>query len=168
MVRLRLILALILATVAVYAQRQMTVAQLVTFLKSSIQMKNDDRQVADFVRKVRLTNKLDARTIEELQGAGIGPRTLAALRELSASTATLAAPPPAAPPAPIATIPPPNSVEQKKILAEITQNALDYSRNLPNFICTQVTRRHGDPSGQENWRTLDTIQERLSYSDQIG
>jgi len=163
----RLALALILAAAALYAQRQMTVAQLVTFLKSSVQMKNDDRQVADFVRTVKLTNKLEARTIEELQGVGIGPRTLSALRVLSTATATLAAPPPPGPaPVAIATIPPPNSVEQKKILAEITQNALDYSKNLPNFICTQVTRRHGDPSGQENWRALDTIQERLTYSDQ--
>jgi hypothetical protein len=162
----RLFLALILATAALYAQRTMTVAQLVTFLKSSVRMKNDDRQVADFVRKVKLTNKLDARTIEDLQGMGIGQRTLAALRDLSTATSTLAAPPPAGPQVAIATIPPPDSIEQKKILAEITQNALDYSKNLPNFLCTQVTRRHGDPTGQENWRTFDTIQERLSYSDQ--
>ena len=167
MPRPRLLFAfLLLAATALLAQRQMTVDQLKSFLRSSLQMKNDDRQVAEFVRRVKLTNKLDERTVEELQGIGIGPRTLAALRELTTATSTLAAPPPPTPAVAIATIPPPDSIEQKKILAEITQNALDYSRNLPNFLCTQVTRRHGDPTGQENWHSFDTIQERLTYSDQ--
>jgi hypothetical protein len=128
-------------------------------------MRNDDRSVADFIGKIRLTNKLDSRTVEELQGAGIGPKTLAALRNLVTTTAKLPDPPPPEPPTAIATIPPPSSIEQKKILAEITQKALDYTKTLPNFICTQVTRRHADPSGQESWRLLDTVQERLSYAD---
>jgi hypothetical protein len=164
--RLRLLVLFFIAGIALWAQRQMTVEQLKAFVRSSVQMKNDDRQVADFIRKVKLTNRLDERTVEEMQGLGIGARTLAALKDLIPATATLAAPPPPTPPVAIATIPPPDSVEQKRILAEITQNALDYNRNLPNFICTQVTRRHGDPTGQENWRTLDTIQERLSYNDE--
>jgi hypothetical protein len=161
----RLFAALVFLAGTLLAQRQMSVPQLVTFVKSSIQMRNDDRSVADFIGKIRLTNKLDSRTVEELQGAGIGPKTLAALRKLITATATLADPPPPEPPTAAATIPPPSSIEQKQILAEITQKALDYNKTLPNFICTQVTRRHVDPTGQENWRLLDTVQERLSYFD---
>jgi hypothetical protein len=163
------ILALLMACLAgpleAQAQRQMTVQQLTSFIRSSLQMRNDDRQVADFIRKIRLTHKLDVRTVEELQGLGAGPRTLAALRELSAATAKLPEPPPSEPPTAIAVIPPPDSAEQKRMLAEITRKALDYNRGLPNFICTQVTRRHADPTGREDWRLLDTIQERLSYFD---
>src|SRR6266436_2624299 len=76
----------------------------------------------------------------------------------------LAVPPP---PKPVVVgIPPPDSIEQKRILALITENARNYSRNLPNFICLQVTRRYGDNSGLENYRLIDTIAERLSYNEQ--
>ena len=152
-------LVLVVFSAAAQAPRQMTVAQLEAFIKSSIQLKMPDQQVADYVHKVKLTNKLDERTVEDLQGAGAGRRTVAALKELITGSAALSAPPPpGAKPEPVV-IPSPDSVEQKRILAEITQKALEYSENLPNFLCDEVTRRHGDPSGQENWRLLDTVQE---------
>jgi hypothetical protein len=158
--------AFLAMAVAACAQLQMSVAQLRAFIRSSIQMKHDDVKVAQYVKKIKLSDKLDDRTVEELQGMGAGPRTVAALRALSEISATLPAPPPPPPPKPVVTIPPPDSIEQKRILAEITQNALNYSKNLPNFICTQVTRRNTDPSGMENWRLMDTIQEQLSYFEQ--
>ncbi len=143
----------------------MTVAQLQTFIKSSIQLKMPDQQVADYVHKVKLTDKLDEKTVEDLQGLGAGRKTVAAMKELVTDSSTLTvAPPPQAKPAPVV-IPPPDSIEQKKILDEITQKALEYSNNLPNFLCDEVTRRHGDPTGKENWRLIDTIQERLTYFD---
>jgi hypothetical protein len=144
-------------------QRQMSVAQLVTFVKSSIQLKMPDQQVADYVHKIKLSNKLDERTVEDLQGQGAGRRTVAALKELITESSSLSAPPPpGAAPQPVI-IPAPDSIDQKRILAEITQNALTYTENLPNFLCEEVTRRHGDPTGQENWRLIDTVQERLTY-----
>ncbi|HEY4365555.1 MAG TPA: hypothetical protein VGN17_31630 [Bryobacteraceae bacterium] len=147
------------------AQRQMTAAQLITFIRSSIQMRQDDRQVADFVRKVKLSSRLDARTVEDLEGQGAGPRTVAALTALGQASASLpVAPPPGAKAGPAA-IPAPDAGELKRILAEVTENALSYSNSLPNFICTQVTRRHVDPTGTESWRLEDTIQEHLSYVD---
>src|SRR6516164_2478879 len=98
MSRLRLICSLVLLSAGVMlAQRQMTVAQLVDFVKSAVQQHNDDRKVADFVRTIKLTNRLDDATVEALQNAGAGPKTVAALRTLTDSTANLApaAPPPA-------------------------------------------------------------------------
>jgi len=155
----------LLLPLAALAQRQMTVAQLVTFIQSSIQMRQDDRQVADFVRRVKLASRLDARTVEDLEGLGAGPRTVAALMALSQGSARLpAAPPAGTKPAPVA-IPAPGAAELKRILAEITENAVNYTSSLPNFICTQVTRRHIDPTGTEAWRLEDTIQEHLSYVD---
>src|ERR1700693_5452249 len=79
------------------AQRSMTVNELVTFIKSSIQLKHDDRQLAASVKKVKLSNKLDARTVETLQGMGAGPSTVAALRLLVTESSGLAAPPPPGP-----------------------------------------------------------------------
>src|SRR5205823_8927241 len=110
-----------------WAQREMTVSQLVSFIKSSVQQHNPDRDVADFLGKIKLSNKLDDRTVEELQGMGAGPKTVMALRKLSDTTASLAPPPPPpAKPAP-AIIPPPSSIEQKQILDEIRERALNYT-----------------------------------------
>jgi hypothetical protein len=156
-------LALAIQTVA---QPALSMEQLTSFIRSSIQLKQDDRKVADYLKRVRLTNRLDDRAIEEFQGMGIGPRTTQALRDLAAASAGLpvaaaAAPKPGPPP-----IPPPSPEEQKRILAAATDHALNYIRGLPDFICTQVTRRYIDPRGLEFWCQQDVIVERLSYFDQ--
>jgi hypothetical protein len=155
----------LLAAACAWAQRQMSVAQLEQFIKSSLELKHPDRQVADVVKSIRMTQRLDAATVENLQGLGAGPRTLEALRALMAASAGLPAPPPAAPPPPVFILPPPSETEKRAILAEVTRNALEYTDNLPNFICTQVTRRHVDPTGNGAWRLVDTIQEQLSFVD---
>ncbi|MEQ1885919.1 MAG: hypothetical protein ABL967_12725 [Bryobacteraceae bacterium] len=148
------------------AQLRMTVDQLTSFIKSSIQLRHDDRKVADYVKKIKLSNALDARTVEDLQGMGAGPQTVMALKALaSESTALPAAPPPPPKPAYVGP-PPPDSIEQARVLSAVTENALDYSRNLPNFLCLQVTRRYIDQSGMESYRLVDTIAEKLSYFDQ--
>jgi hypothetical protein len=166
MARLRLTCLLLIVALALNAQRQMTIQQLVTFIKSAVANKNNDRDVADAVRKLKLTSKLDARTVEELQGAGAGRQTMAALREQITATATLPDAPPPEPAPVVVTIPPPSAADQKKILAEIRQNALDYTKNLPNFICNQLTRRYVDTTGSgTGFRPTDRIQEQLSYVD---
>jgi hypothetical protein len=149
------------------AQSKLTVEQLVSFVKSSIQLRHDDRAIANFIKKnVKLSNRLDARQVEDLQGMGAGPQTVAALKSLITESASLEAPPPPAPKLAVAGPPPPNSIEQKQILADITEGARNYVKGLPNFICLQVTRRYGDASGLENFRLIDTIAERLSYFEQ--
>lgn len=159
-------LLLALLAIPALAQRPMSVSQLETFVKSSIQLRQSDRQVADALKNFKLTERLDARKVEELQGLGAGQRTLEVLREWAEASKDL---PEAAPPPPTVTaapIPPPSPEEQNAILAEVRQNALDYTKNLPNFICTQRTRRYVDPGGRGGWRVADVIQEQLSYVDQ--
>ena len=165
--RARLLVSFLLAAGMAFAQREMTVAQLVTFIKSSVQQHNPDKDVAAFVARIKVTNKLDDQTVEDLQGAGAGRLTVAALRKLSATSATLQeAPPPPLPTKPVVVvIPPPSSIEQKAILDQIKEQALNYTDNLPNYICTQVTRRHVDPSGTENYSLADTVQEQLTFFD---
>jgi hypothetical protein len=51
------------------------------------------------------------------------------------------------------------------VLNEARQYAMSYSERLPDFICTQITRRYVDPTGLEFWRREDVITERLSYFD---
>src|ERR1700674_2086983 len=161
----RLFFLLALAVPAA-AQRSMTVNELVNFIRSSIQLKHDDRQLAASIKKVKLSNKLDARTVETLQGMGAGPSTVAALRSLVTESSSLPPPPPPAPKLVVVGPPAPDSIEEKKILAAITESALNYTKSLPNFICMQVTRRYADISGLENYRLVDTIAEKLSYFEQ--
>jgi hypothetical protein len=161
----RLISVILFASALGFAQSEMTVAQLVNFIKSSIQQHNADKDVAEFVAKLKVTSKLEESSVEELRAAGAGPRTIAALKKLSAATAALPAAPPPVPKAAPVTAPPPSSVEQKRILEQLSEGALNYTDNLPNFICTQVTRRHVDPTGTENYNLADTVQEQLTYFD---
>src|SRR5271154_450103 len=104
----KLQLCLLVAAVAAFGQRPMTADQVISFIRSSIQLHHDDHQVAEFIKKIKLTDKLDERKVEELQGMGAGPRTVIALRTLSTTSASLpaTAPPPPAPPRPV--IPPPD------------------------------------------------------------
>ncbi len=145
------------------AQNKMTPAQLNGFIQSSIQNHIPDKQIAEYLHKVQLSNRLDDRTVEEFQGMGAGPKTVAALRDLRDASAALAAAPPPPPKPVYVPPPPPDSVEQMRVLDEATEYARNYSARMPDFICVQVTRRFADPKGGENWRGLDTITERLSY-----
>ena len=93
--------AFVLLSMAAHAQRQMSVAELTSFIKSSVAQKNNDSQVADYIRKsIKLSEKLDDRTVEALQSLGAGPKTVAALRALSDATANLTPAAPPTPPAP--------------------------------------------------------------------
>ncbi len=161
--RIRAVLLLFALSLTSVAQSPMSVDQLTGFLRSSIKLKQSDKSVADYLKSVKLTNRLDARTIEELQGQGLGPRTVQALKELSAASANLpAAPLPA--PAPVAReIPPPSAEEQRRVIEAARDHALNYEKSLPDFMCRQVTRRYIDPTGRESWRQMDVILERLTY-----
>src|ERR1700685_2447334 len=64
----------------------------------------------------------------------------------------------------------PDAAEQKKILTDATDYAFNHERDLPNFLCTQTTRRFQDyqtrgAEGHEDWRPVDIIVERLAYFD---
>jgi|HubBroStandDraft_5_1064220.scaffolds.fasta_scaffold49317_2 hypothetical protein len=161
---------ILLATGLMFAQRTMTVAQLEGFIKSSIEQKLDDKEVAEALKRTRLSEKLDQKTLGTLMSLGAGPRTSAELRTLSDTSASLPAPPPpleaaaAIPkPARISTLTP-TPDQQKEILAGIRDYALNYTANLPNFLCNQITHRQVDQTGSgDHYREMDKLQEQLTY-----
>ncbi len=155
--------------VGVTACAQITkVEQLVTFVKSSVQLHQNDLEVANYLKTIKLKERLDDRTIEQLQGTGgIGPKTMAVLRDLSLKTAGL---PEAPPPTPVVkpaarVIPAPDSIEQARMIAEMREKAINYTNSLPNYICLRVTSRKMDPSGTEFWREMDKVAEQLTFFD---
>jgi hypothetical protein len=60
---------------------------------------------------------------------------------------------------------PPDPIEQKKVLADAAEYVIHHEISLPNFICTQVTRRFEDATGKSAWRPIDIIVEQLTYFD---
>jgi hypothetical protein len=172
-------LAAFLAVCLVAMGQTMTVDKLMLFLRNAYSdrdHKYTDQEIAKFLGRVKLSDKLEDRQIENLQGEfRIGPQTLAKLQSLrdqsaalsEARFATVEKPKP---------IPPPSAEEQAQVLHEVREYALSYSKNLPDFICTEVTRRYGAlPPGTRGWgsagddprwQALDTLTKRLSYFNQ--
>jgi hypothetical protein len=166
--RFRVLAALLLLTVAAGAQT-LRMEQLRSFIETSIKQKLPDAQVARYLKNVKLAERLEPGMVEDWVAKGLGPKTRAALEALQEqskglATARLAeAPPPE---------PPPSSEEQGRIIDEAREYALNYTKNLPNFICTQVTRRKAAREGgvrydgEPSWQSLDTLTIRLSYFEQ--
>jgi hypothetical protein len=143
-----------------WADVRMTVQQLRSFVDSSRRLGHSDKQVADYLKNVSLSERLEAGVLEDM---GVTGRTLDALRRLSESSKALPVPAPPPPKPVVQAIPPPDSMEQKRVLEQATEYARDYSKKLPNFICTQVTRRYLDPSGLEFWQRQDVITAKLTF-----
>jgi hypothetical protein len=169
--RLIVCLALLLAGSVALAQQTLTVAKLVAFIKSSIQQKNPDKDVAAFLAHLKLSEKLNPAVVEDLQNAGAGPKTVAALEALVTQSASLNAPPPkvvmAAPPP---TGPrEPSDTEKKQALQDAREFALSYVKSLPDFLCMQVTRRSIDPhflvGSEGSWSPEDRLIEKLTFFD---
>lgn len=157
---------ILIAALALTAQMKYNVDQLVGFVKSSVRLKHPDAKVAEFLKKVTLTEQLPPGRIEELLASGMGPKTYDQLQAMVTASASLPAPKVSTMPAdqPVAQlIPPPSEAEQRKLIDELREYAINYDKGLPDFLCTQVTRRFYDPSGLEYWVSADTITAKLSY-----
>ena len=168
--------AVLVFCLAASAQIQtLTLDELMKFLSSSVQLKMTDSEVAKFLAKAKLSERLDDVTIEKLLADGIGPKTLNVLRTLRDQSQSLATAKPVAPPPKVELPPAPNAIEQAAIMDEVREYALNYSKGLPNFLSTQVVRRYqaAAPGSRYNargtepsWVQVDLLTLRLSYFDQ--
>jgi hypothetical protein len=174
--RFRQLGAVLVFCLAATAQAQtLKLDELMKFLTSSVELKMTDTEVAKYLAKAKLSERLDDVTIEKLLASGIGPKTLNALRVLRDQSESLSTAKPVAA-APKVELPPaPNAVEQAAIIEEVREYALNYSKSLPNFLSTQVVRRYqaGAPgsryntrSSEPSWVQVDLLTLRLSYFDQ--
>ena len=184
--KFRVGLLVLCCAVALQAQMQMNASQLAAFLRSELALKfHTDKQIAEYLKKVTLTEKLTDKEIEDLEAQGAGPKVTQALKQLEERSESLKPPvkdptyspataPDATAPAtgpasirlgPKKEFPPPNSVRQADILDAVKQYAMNYTQNLPNFICTQVTRRYVDFNRSDSYHIIDTAFTHLSYNE---
>ncbi len=133
-------------------------------------LNSSDSELAAYLAKVKLSERLDDRALEALQSQlNLGAKTMAALRKLRDQSQSLPVAGPAARAEALQPIPIPTPEEQGAILEDVRKYALGYSQNLPDFICTEVERRLGAPpvsAGSPDWRQLDELTKRLSYFEQ--
>jgi hypothetical protein len=60
----------------------------------------------------------------------------------------------------------PLSPEETQIIEKARELSLEYTANLPNFICTETIRRSQLPRRSQTWKLLDTIVVDVAFSDQ--
>ena len=70
--RIRVCLLVVFMALALQAQTQMNLDQLKQMITSSMALKHDDKSIADYLKHVKLTERLNDETIEQLMGMGIG------------------------------------------------------------------------------------------------
>jgi hypothetical protein len=159
--RFRLHLVVLTACLTAAAQGSGSVGDLVSAVRAGVGRNRSDSQVAKSVRKVKLAERLDDRTIETLQSEGAGPETVAQLLLLRDRSRMLPRPDKPA----IAEPPAPSPAEQVRIWNEAHENSLSYTGSLPDFICSEVVRRYVDPDEKGAWRLADTLVLKLTYFD---
>jgi hypothetical protein len=138
------------------------VSGLVAQVRKDIDSHRSDSRVAKDVHNMTLAERLDDRTIETLQSEGAGPETVAQLLLLRDRSSHMPPPSTAAIPEP----PAPSRAEQVVIWDAAHDNALNYTENLPDFICSEVVRRYLDPNNKGSWKLEDTLALKLTYFDQ--
>ena len=160
----------LLSCLAARAQQPLTVAKLTSFIKSSQTLKQSDAQVAEVLKSCRMTEQLDEAAIEELQNLGAGPKTVQVLKVLAEKSVGLGAAKPVEAEARPRDLSPPSATEQDRILEQVRQYALNYTGNLPDFICTETTTRSEAPlhgiGGAPSFHKVDTLTAKLTYFQQ--
>jgi len=159
----------LLLAAALHSAQPATVAELIVLVRTALQQHQPDKTLAKSLRKVTLAEKLTLRTLEELESEGAGPEAMAALDFLLDNSASR---PLGTSPNPFFSPPRPSIDEQKRFFHEVNVNAIHYSRNLPNFICTEVVQRaqmvpvrlRGVPTNPPLvWTPRDVLTLKLTY-----
>jgi hypothetical protein len=162
---MRTLAAALLFCYACAAQNPLTADQLVGFVKSSIERKMTDVEISRYLRGVKMSQRLSESQFEDLLTIGLGQRSLQALHAIHDASQGLPLAPTAE--APVAKLPPvPTQQEQDEIIAAVREYALNYSKDLPNFLCAQQIRRKGAPVADPGLHDLDTLLVRLTYFEQ--
>lgn len=147
--------------VGAWAQNGDRAADVVSAVRAGLDAHHSDSTLAKALHKLKPTERLDDFVIEELESEGAGPKAVAELERLAESSQNLPEPNPA----PVFPHPPaPSNLERGRILEAARKVALNYTRSLPDFICTEKVRRFEGPRG--NWELKDTLEIKLSYFDQ--
>lgn len=154
----RLTLAILLCLCAFAAQNGTPVVEVVKLVRAGIENHDKDGDLAKTIHKLKPSERLDYRVLDALETEGVGPKSYAELDRIRDLSRDL--------PAPAVVVhfpqdPMPSVEDQRKIVRDTQSIALNYSRSLPDFFCTQVVRRYDDIRAGMQLR--DTLEIKLTY-----
>jgi len=86
---LRAAVFLLATAILLPAQQRLTVEKLTGFIDSSIKNHIPDRDVASYLATAKMSERLTPSMVEDMQGKGAGPKTLAALQRLAEASSAL-------------------------------------------------------------------------------
>ncbi len=147
------------------AATPLSVQQLQRLLESAVRASSADDVIARRLARIELSERLSGNRLDALRRSTPGPKAREALELLSYASEFLDPPL-----EDLVGEPPPAASEQTAILAKAGAYARQYVRNLPNFICTAITRRMDDDpdtGSREIWNHLrlnNTITGELSFN----
>jgi hypothetical protein len=152
---------LLLSVLAAGLARAGTIAEFVQSVRAALVEKRADTEVASMVAQAKLDERLTGAVIEQLESEGAGPRTVEELEWQREASRGLADPKGVDLPAPG---PPPPAEEQARLIEEARAIALQYTANLPDFLCTENILRYVQPGGKP-WKTHDTLTIDVAFSE---
>ena len=133
---------------------------LVALVRANLARKVDDRTLAKTLDKLTLNQKIDLTVIEELQSEGLGLEASQALERLRLASDSLHLDPELQ----LYAFPPKPSIEeQKRFFRSLSHNALNYTKSLPDFLCTESIERSTSPLGGDRWKRKDVLTVKLTY-----
>lgn len=155
---LRLVLALACGTCVFAAQNGSTVADIIKLVRTAIENHDKDADLAKTLHKLKPAERIEYRILDALETEGVGLKAFAELERLRDASRDLPKPSIhfAFPQEPI-----PVAEDQRRIVREAQQIALNYSRSLPDFFCNEVVKRYDDARGPLQLR--DTLEIKLTY-----
>jgi hypothetical protein len=130
-------------------------------VRAAVGAGQDDKKTAKQVSKLKLSERLEDRVIEELESLGAGRRTVEELILLRDASAGM---PEAAAALGFPHDEMPSQEEQRRIVYDARDNALSYLRSLPDFICHQAIRR--SEYVRDSWWPKDLVDVKLTFFDQ--
>jgi hypothetical protein len=148
------------ATLIAAKQEPVSIATLISRVRTALERHESDNKLAGELRKLWLAQRLDDHTIEELESEGAGPKSVAELLDIRDQSAHLPAPTavPSFPEPPL-----PMSAEQDEVLKAAASNAASYTASLPDFICDEIVHRYEDIGGRGSWKPRDVLKVKLTY-----
>jgi len=155
---LRLIVVFFCSWHASAAQNGTSVAELLSTVRAALSNHDKDGDLAKALHRLKPSERIEYRILDALETEGVGPKAYAELDRLRAASVDLPGPAvnPSFPQEPM-----PSVEDQRRIVHDTQETALNYSRSLPDFFCTQIIRRYDDSRGSLDLR--DTLQVKLTY-----
>jgi hypothetical protein len=164
---LRLYSLLLTALVAWGGGAQTPVARpvedMVRAVRSGLQARESDEQIARAIEAIKLTDRLDDEVIEQLQTEGAGQLAIDKLERQRDISCNL--PPPAVPLRLFESPVTPSAEEQSRVIELARAWTTQYMASLPNFLCEKEVSRHTKRKDQAPWQMKESLKWELGYAD---